>query len=97
MSTGILWYKPYRFGGAPYRRRYGFRRGTIPFSRRILMIPTLTVSTFSDTPPKNGKLELRSAGLISYHDNRVSCDFAVSTQSVSLPREVFAKGGLFSR
>ena len=23
MSTGILWYKPYRFGGAPYRRRYG--------------------------------------------------------------------------
>ena len=24
----------------------------------------MTVSTFSDTPPKNGKLELRSAGLI---------------------------------
>ena len=38
----VLWYKPYRFGGAPYRRRYGFRRGTIPFSRRILMIPTLS-------------------------------------------------------
>ena len=24
----------------------------------------MTVSTFSETPPKNGKLELRSAGLI---------------------------------